>query len=49
MGKGSKRRPCSVSPEEEKIRWDLYQGEITEEVFNEKLKEIRDKNNGRKT
>ena len=45
MGKGSNRRPCLISREEETLRWDLAIGKIT---FNEfcagmqELKRIRD-------
>ena len=28
-GKGSTRRPCLISREEESLRWQLVQGEIT--------------------
>ncbi len=32
-GKGSKRRPCQISREEEQLRWDLAYGRITYKEF----------------
>jgi hypothetical protein len=40
MGKGDRRRPTSISPEEETLRWDLALGKIKREEFDEKMKEI---------
>jgi len=43
MGKGSKRRPCLVSKEEEKLRWDYLQGKlnISSEEMQRRVKEVR--------
>jgi len=43
MGKGSRRRSCLVSREEEEFRWKYYKGElkITEKEFLQYVKEIR--------
>ena len=43
MGKGSARRPCLVSSEEEKLRWDYYQSDlkITKKEFLQRIREIR--------
>ena len=46
MGKGSQRRPYLTSREENDLRWELWLGQVTEDEFNKKLKEIRDKENG---
>lgn len=40
MGKGSARRPCQVSREEEDLRWELAMGLITREQFDQKLREL---------
>ena len=41
MGKGSKRRPCLVSPEEDKIRWQLALGEIASEEYEMKYERLK--------
>ena len=41
MGKGSDRRKCLVSKEEEDFRWKLAYGKITREVFNEVMAIIK--------
>lgn len=41
MSKGSRKRKCLTSRDEEDIRWALYRGHITTEEFDERLKEIR--------
>ena len=44
-GKGSKRRKCLISREEETLRYDLALGKITFEewvIGTQKLKRIRD-------
>ena len=42
MGKGSKRRPCFIVREEWALRHDFAFGAITEEQFNQKMKEMTD-------
>jgi hypothetical protein len=41
VSKGSTRRPCLVSKEEERLRWDLFEGRIELEDFNIKLRELK--------
>lgn len=48
LGKTSKRRPCLVSREELDLRWTFAWGKITREQFDEKLKQIRDKEDAKK-
>jgi hypothetical protein len=43
MGKGSNRRSCLVSPEEEQLRWDLFQGKITREQFDKEIEKLKGK------
>jgi len=40
-GKGSGRRPATISPEEERIRWLLAYGHITFLEFEKKYKVLR--------
>ena len=40
MSKGSTRRPCQISREEETLRWKLALGEIPLDVFNMKMKNL---------
>jgi len=51
MGKGSTRRPSSITREEENLRWKLAFGHITFEQFERKYKELlkagKIKRNGR--
>ncbi len=42
MGKGSKKRPCLISREEENIRWALVYGKISFKKFEEKMKKIKE-------
>ena len=44
-GKGSIRRPCLISREEEDFRWDVFMGKIkvTSEEFDKKIEELRNK------
>ncbi|MDD5434886.1 MAG: hypothetical protein PH343_05600 [Nitrospira sp.] len=47
MGKGDKRRPALISPEEEELRWDLAYGKITKVEFDVKMEELEQrKTNG---
>lgn len=39
-GKGDKRRPCQISPEEEELRWGLALGEISQKEFNKKYEQL---------
>lgn len=41
MGKGSGRRPTTISPEEERIRWLLAYGRISFAEFEKKYKVLR--------
>jgi len=41
MGKGSQRRPCLVSREEEDLRWKLALGKITHPEFCEEMKKLK--------
>lgn len=41
MGKGSKKRRCLVSREEEDLRWSLFMGYITRMTFDEAMKELK--------
>lgn len=43
MGKGSKRRQCLISPEEEDLRWKLALGEITREQFDTEMEKLKGK------
>jgi len=45
MGKGDTPRPRLISDEEYYLRWDYQTGilDITEEEFDKKIKEIREK------
>ncbi len=51
MSKGSKRRPSSITREEESLRWQLAFGKITFQQFEKKYKELlkegKIKRNGR--
>ncbi len=50
MSKGSKRRPCQVSREEETLRYALAFGEITFEewfISMQKLKIVKDSRKGK--
>jgi hypothetical protein len=39
-GKGSARRPCRTSPEEEHLRWALAAGTITFAQFEQRYREL---------
>lgn len=41
MGKGSKRRPCLVSREEEKLRWALFEKKISFAEFERRMKDVK--------
>jgi len=41
MSKGSTRRLCLVSSEEEQLRWDLAMKKITREKFNQQIKKLK--------
>jgi hypothetical protein len=41
MSKGSTRRVCLVSSEEEQLRWDLAMKKITREEFDRRFKKIK--------
>jgi len=41
MGKGSKRRPCLTSREEEELRWALFEKRITFEEYERRMKRIK--------
>ncbi len=41
-GKGSKRRPCQISREEELLRWKLALGEITLDVYSIEMRKLRE-------
>lgn len=43
MGKGSKRRRCLVSPEEEDLRWKLARREIDRKTFDKAMKKLKGK------
>lgn len=43
MGKGSWKRPKSITSAEENLRWDLFRGEITSNAFNKKYKLLKRK------
>lgn len=43
MGKGSKRRPSSISKAEEKLRWRYAEGGMSFAEFARKLKRIKAK------
>ncbi len=47
MGKGSKKRPCLVSREEEKLRWFLFQGILTRGDFDKAMKKLKGEINGK--
>ena len=42
-GKGDRRKPCLVSPEEEELRWAVFQGRIklTQDELDKRITEIR--------
>lgn len=42
MGKGSQRRPCLVSRDEEELRWDLALGKITQRTFDRKMRKLEE-------
>ena len=42
-GKGSDRRPCSISFEVYFLRYDLAFGKITSDEYGKKMKAIKDK------
>lgn len=41
MGKGSARRPCQISREEEDLRWELAMGLITREQFEDSYRQLK--------
>ncbi len=41
MGKGSKLRPSQITREEETIRWQLLQGEISHAEFERKYRALK--------
>ncbi len=41
MGKGSSRRPRSITPAEEDLRWELVKGEISLAIFNRRYGKLR--------
>lgn len=41
MGKGSQRRPCQISREEESLRWKLALGEITFHAWCAGMQELK--------
>ena len=45
MSKGSHRRKCLISREEETLRWDLALGVITMDVFTIKMKDVKAQKN----
>ena len=48
MGKGSKKRQCLVSREEEDLRWSLLQGYITRQKFDAAMKKLKGETDGKK-
>lgn len=43
MGKGSTRRSCCTTSEEEKIRWQLKEGYISSAAFNRRYNLLKKK------
>ena len=41
MSKGSTRRKCLLSPEEEDLHWDLFIGKIDKETFDREIEKLK--------
>ena len=41
MSKGSIRRKCLLSPEEEDLHWDLFMGKINKETFDKEMEKLK--------